>query len=168
MHADALRSIFPLLHEHLYVADVFRLSHALSYRHTEWPREDVAHVRRRLAVPPRVDLGVFLCTYVARKRCRQCGMTCYALLPRFCQHCTRYDRTSPVLLVDRCHVHHHYKPPRLARRILATVSMVKRGGNGAHLYWKRDVEACATWIAESTGGKRRRSSGSQTDSPRAP
>ena len=103
MAQDSLKSIFSLLHDYLYVADVFNLSCALAYPHSQWPRADVALVTRTLDVPPRVPLVRFLCTYMRRPRCRQCGKTCPPCTPVL-QRCTRDDPGSPVLMVDRVYV----------------------------------------------------------------
>ena len=42
-------------------------------------------------------------------------------------------------MVDRAYMRRAYGD-RLTRIILTKVSMIKRGGNGAHLYWKRGVQ----------------------------
>ena len=145
MAQDSLKSIFSLLHDYLYVADVFNLSCALAYPHSQWPRADVALVTRTLDVPPRVPLVRFLCTYMRRPRCRQCGKTCHAVHPRYCRGCTRDDPGSPVLMVDRVYVvrTHRGVRGRKSRFILDRARVVKRGGNQAHLFLLREVEALA-------------------------
>jgi len=147
---EGLTCLFPILIDHLYVSDIFRLSHALSYAHPDWNREDVQLVRKTLRVPPRVTLAAFLATYEKRPRCRQCGVQSRAVHPRYCRDCSRYVIDSPVLMVDRLYVTHRYKEPggRRCRYILDNLRVVKRGGNKAHLFYRRDVEALSSQFDE--------------------
>lgn len=137
---ELLLKAFPLLLDHLYASDVFRLSHALSHRHTAWPLADIHFMRTRIGVPKRLATSFFLATYMSRKRCRQCGASCHATHPRYCRMCTRNDINSPVLLVDRSYIMRRC-PGRVGRHLLLHMRVVKRGGNRAHLYWKKDVDA---------------------------
>lgn len=132
--------IFSLLWDHLLVSDMFRLSRALCHHHTKWSTEDIRSARVMLSIPPRIELTSFLATMLDRARCRRCGMVCHRTPPRYCQVCTRYDLTSPVLLVDRNYIFTTYRGLK-SRRILERVRVVKRGGNQAFLYWKADVDA---------------------------
>ena len=142
--------IFSLLCDYLYVSDIFRLSHALSYHHCTWPPADIHLVRRTLAVPPRVTLHNFMITYMSRARCRQCGTTCYSQYPRYCRQCTRFDTNSPMLMVDRAYIMHHYKGKE-RRYILSSISVERRGGNRAHLFRMSDVRRLSLHFVERHG-----------------
>lgn len=152
MAAD-LRSLFTVLFDYLYIRDVFVLSQALCHHHLDWPHEEVALVRRRLAVPRRISLTTFLLTYESRPRCRGCGGVTHAVRPRFCRACARTDPDSPFLMVDRSYVtqtHKGYRG-RKGRFILSRIRIVKRGGNHAHLFFLRDVEVLARQFDATAG-----------------
>lgn len=150
MAADLL-SVFDLLAASLTVSDLFRLSHALGAEahHSRWTADLVAHVRRRLAVPRRCALPLFLSTYLRRPRCRECGAPSAAFPPRVCVPCAR-DPASFLLLLSRIDVRARYGAalrPRDFAHLFRSLPRAKRTRTGAFLYWVRDVEQAVQTIA---------------------
>ena len=151
-----LISIFPLLWEYAYLRDMFRLAEAIQHTHRSWSAEELSLVRKILVVPRRLPLGKFLISYMSRPRCRQCGRICHRTHPRFCMECTRWDEHSPVLMVNRTYIENEFGMKQ-ARHILSVVKRVKRGGNGAYLYWKRDIHEAESSAMTNKTHKRPRS-----------
>ena len=138
--------VLELVIPYLSIGDVFRLRRALG-RFTTWHEETVVKLLLQCnpsfvaSLSQTALQGTYFLSDVSRSmsasfRCSECGITSRRRI-QVCKPCA-LDPRSFVSLMTRANIQD--LAPLQYRKILEVVIPATRVGNGALLYWKRDVE----------------------------
>ena len=138
--------VLELVIPHLSIGDVFRLRRALG-RSPAWHEETVVKLLlqchpsfvgslSQTALHGTHSLSDVSRSMSASSRCSECGITSRRRI-QVCKPCA-LDPRSFVSLMTRANIRD--LAPLRYRKVLEVVIPATRVGNGALLYWKRDVE----------------------------